>query len=560
MNNLSNQEATDITLKHLIRLYGMDKGVQIFQDAGANVFAYHGLAWSLGKENLAYFCELFLHNLLFDYDAGLVPLSKTHYEIWDEMQDAILHRNHTRHCYVFPRGFAKTSAITTPIAVWCALYRHSIFTVIASAIDKTAQDFIETIKSQIEDNQYIDSCFGKVINKSLRYNASEIELDVKPKRTKIQSVSSTSSIRGINYRGNRINLLLLDDFQDEKQIATEKGCSDMVARLNNGLLKALQNNNNHTIAVGTIQRKGDVYDTLLHSSLWIRRTERCILLDDIDYYFNHNKYWAKCKEMIKNSGKNRNALFDAENYYIKHEKAMCKGYPILWDNYDRFALFCEWAADPVSFKQERQCDINSLGEKRIKSLSAMASDEIEQQSFTKTILSVDPASTAKRKSDYSAFCVLSQGEDDIKYCRKALIGKMEFDEYINTVISLLEQYTDIEILSIEKQVYSGADVIKLKELIAKNPQLSNRPLVIINKNRSKNKDARIDAIIPEINFGKIAFNADDDEALAQIMEFSGTEYTAHDDMIDALADAVENLSAAEETPSMRVLPLSFLGL
>ncbi len=560
MNNLSMQDATDITLKHLIRLYGEEQGIQILQDAGSNVFAYHGLAWSLGKENLAYFCEVFLHGLLFDYDAGLVPLSKTHYEIWDEMQDAILNRNHTRHCYVFPRGFAKTSAITTPVAIWSALYAHSIFTVIASAIDKTSQDFIETIKSQLEDNQYIKKCFGDIINKSLRYNASEIELDIKPKRTKIQSVSSTSSIRGINYRGNRINLLLLDDFQDEKQITTEKGCADMISRLNNGLLKALQNNNNHTIAVGTIQRKGDVYDTLLHSDLWIRKTERCILLDDIDYFFNHNKHWMKCKQMIKNSGKNKNALFDAETYFMKHEKAMSKGYPIIWDNYDRFALFCEWAADPVSFKQERQCDINSLGEKRIKSLYAIPSAEIEKESFTKTVLSIDPASTTDQKSDYSAFCILSQGENDIKYCRKAIIDKLEFDDYIKMVIRLLEEYTDIDVLSIEKQVYSGADVIKLREMIAKNPMLANRPLTIINKNRSKNKDARINAIIPDINFGRIVFNQDDEEALEQIKEFAGAKYTAHDDMIDALADAVENLSTMEDAPAMRVLSLSVLGL
>ena len=91
--------------------------------------------------------------------------------------------------------------------------------------------------------------------------------------------------------------------------------------------------------------------------------------------------------------------------------------------------------------------------------------------------------------------------------------------------------------------------------------MRNRPITIINKSRTKNKDNRINAIIPDINMGRIIFNEDDIEALDQIKEFAGTAYTAHDDMIDALTDAVENINEVSDViPALRVLDLARFGL
>lgn len=560
INNLSEQSAKDITLKYLVALYGQDKGIKLFAESQNHLFDYHGLSWSLGKECFPYFCEIFLHDLLFDYSGDNVPLSDTHYEIWGELQDTILHRNNTRNCYVFPRSFGKSTTITIPIALWCGLYAFHPFIVIDSATEAQAQNFINTIKIQLEDNSFINRCFGEVINKNLKYNASEIELDLIPQRSKIQCVSSTSSVRGINYGSFRVGLLILDDAQDEKQLTSDKACADLVSRINNGILKALQNKNNHCIALGTVQRKGDLYDTFLHSPSWKTRIEKCIRVDDIDAYFRNSAGWQKVNEILKSKATNDNALYDAENYYLENKNDL--DFPIIWDNYDCFDLAKEYFEDSISFKKERQCDINSLGEKRITSLSAITSNEIESMDYTTTILSVDPAATNNKKSDYSAFCVLSKNsENQMKYARKMIIAKPEFDEYIDMIVGLLELYTDINIISIEKQVYMGADVTRLRERIMLHPELRNRTLTIINKSRTKNKDNRINAIIPDINMGRVIFNADDVEAIEQIKDFAGTAYTLHDDMIDALTDAIENINENDETiPALRVLDLAKFGL
>ena len=551
-----------ITLKHLISLYGEEQGLALFKANERNLFAFHGLAWALGKQSLHYFCEVFLHKLLFDYDNGNVPLSETHYKIWDELQDIILNHNNTRNVYVYPRGFGKSTTITIPVAIWCAMYCIHPFTVIDSSSDDQSAKFVETIKTVIEDNALLKSAFGEFINKNLKYNSTEIEFDIKPNRSKIQAVGSMSSVRGINYNSKRIGLLLLDDAQDEKQISTDASRDKFVDLIQSGILKALQNNDNHVIAVGTVRFKHDLYDTFIHSPGWIAKAQKCIQLEDIDRYFEENEHWQNVFKILRGKNINPTAQFDAENYYIEHKKEM--DFPVIWNNYDCFALACEYIGNVVAFKREFQCDIENLGVKRIKSISALPRRVIEQMPFGKTILSVDPASTTNKRSDYSAFCVLSENdENNLKYARRMISQKMEFEEYINTVIALLKEFTDIKLLSIEKQVYSGADVIKIRERIMLDQELCQRPLQILNKARPSNqsKDSRIDTIIPDINMGRIIFCEEDAEEIEQIAEFAGCKFTAHDDMIDALTDAMENIGTIkDDIPTVSFFPFSLLGL
>lgn len=560
INTLNIKDAEDITLYYLCKIHGEQEGLQLFLQDKSRLFAYHGLAWRLGKECLPYFCEIFLHNPLFDYSGDNIPLSKTHFEIWDELQDLMLNKNNTRNVYVLPRGFGKSTTITLVMAMWSALYCIHPFTVIQSATEAQAQGFINSIKIRLEDNEYIKNCFGDIINKDLKYNASEIELDIKPQRTKIQAVSSTQSVRGINYGTFRIGLLLVDDGQDEKQVVTPEACAAFVSRFNGGIMKALQSKNNHVIAVGTVIRRGDLYDELLNSAAWTSQIKKCALVDDISEFFNNNKHWQKVKSILYSKRTNPNAAFDAEAYYIKHKKKM--DFPLIWDVYNCYDLFKEWLDDTVTFKRERQCDINSLGEKQIHHLKDIPADEIERECFIKTILSVDPASTTGKKSDYSAFCVLSQAESGIYFARKCLIKKLKFEDYINQIIDLLVKYTDINTISIERQTYNGADVIRLKELILKHPELQQRTFTILNKARSKNKESRISALcVPTINSEQIIFNSDDADAITQIKSYCGVGLgsSTHDDMIDAVADAMENISQVTNGGTYSFISFSDVG-
>ena len=530
-------QAKQITLRYLIEKYGDSEGLKMFGANQNSLFKYHGLAWALGKDNFKYFCEIFLHDFLFDYSGDHIPLSQKHYDIWQELHTTLHKRNNTRDVFIFPREFSKTSAITIPFAIYAALYAIAKDIVILSSTVPRAKEFLSTIKHQIEGNNLITSCFGEIKNKKLLYNTEEIELDIKPDIIKIKCASGNTSLRGENNRGIRIQLLILDDSQDPEKLETDEQCRKLVNRIQGDALKALDNNHNHVIAVGTVYRKGDLYDTLIHSPVWRLHKEKLIQLDDVDYYFQSNQYWQEFRRILSSKSTNENAIYDAEEYYYQNKEKM--DFPVIWENYQCLTMAKEYFENPVLFKRERQCDIDNLGEKRITRISSLPAKDIESLEFTNTVLAVDPASTTNKKSDFSAFSVLSDTDNHIKYSRKLIIERLEFNDYINKIIDLLLAYPDIETISIEKQTYSGADVVKLREKIQQIPLLVNRPLNIINKARTKNKDSRIDTIIPDINMGRIIFNEEDTAAIDQISGFAGCAFTAHDDAIDALTESCQ---------------------
>ena len=238
-------------------------------------------------------------------------------------------------------------------------------------------------------------------------------------------------------------------------------------------------------------------------------------------------------------------------------------FTLLWQDYwsclDMALLYYE---NPVSFEQEMQGNIDNVGVKLFKTILTKQAYEIETETFKKTILSIDPAGTNRTgsKRDYYAFCILSENDAGIRFARKSLVHDFEMDNYINLTIQLLKDYPDITHLSIEKNVYSGADAIRIRELINKDADFHNRNITIINKARTGNKDNRISAIVGDVNMGRVIFNEEDTEAIQQLSDFCGTKFSLHDDYPDCLADAIENISQIETASKLTVLPFSFLGL
>jgi ABC-type multidrug transport system ATPase subunit len=81
----------------------------------------------------------------------------------------------------------------------------------------------------------------------------------------------------------------------------------------------------------------------------------------------------------------------------------------------------------------------------------------------------------------------------------------------------------------------GADVLKIKELIDKIPEMVNRKITFINEMQRKNKDEKISTTIGSVNNGQIIFNEEDRAFIAQVKDFAGQDFTEHDDAPDVVA-------------------------
>lgn len=563
---------TFLLYKYLLEV-GFDESEanKLILENSSNLFGYHGLAYQLGKMSLEFFCMYFLQDtFLVKEDNVAAPIAEVHREIWQDIQESVTGDGNNQIGRILPRGTGKSAFATFAATIWVHAYDLKKYTLICSDIGSTAEKFIKDIKNTFLENKYIEKTFGKLLDdKDKRYVCNSTQLELTNK-TFIEAISSSSPMRGRKYGNNRPDLIILDDFQSEDDCRTEEAREKKWKRFSDDVKYAVQKaviRNGKTIkkgttllALGTLQHKEDFYSRLIKQPTWKFKIQKGVLIDDfvnekdqkvngLDHYFNDG-FWLEFKNILFNF-KNENHLEDAKEFYWKHESEM--QYPLLWSEFwDCLDYALSYYENPTSFKQEVQSDVDSIGEKWFKTVATCSRKEIETHNFIKTMLCIDPASTAKGKSDYSAFLVGSQADNGLKYARKAELAKInartDFDKYIGHAIKLLREYPDITHIWLEKNTFNGADANLIENKINTDDILRTRNIEIINEMQKKNKDDKISTIIPYMNKGQIIFAEEDLEFIDQILDFRGQKYSVHDDAPDITAEfnnRIDNIQVVE---------------
>lgn len=524
-----------------------------------NLFGDHGLAWALGKRSIEFFCLYFLQDVFQPKpDNANRNLAPVHYEMWQEAENLFIHDKYDKLLAILPRGTAKTTIFDFAISVWLHAYQISPYTLVAGKTEQDAIDFIAITRQAFEENQYIIKAFGKLID-TKRFTVNKLELELSNK-TKIQAISSASSMRGKKYGNHRPFCIIADDYQSKADIITEearekkyrtwmddaKFAGDEAVYRDGKKIKMATK----FIVLGTILHKNCLMSRLLKNKDYKHILKKAVLVDDVDKLFNEDPYWSEFKRIYFNNKLNDPAAYAKEYYYQNQDNMQ---YPVLWpDKWDCLTLAIDYFEDSISFKQELQNDASKIGEKWFKSNRTQPKEEIESNHFTKTMLCVDCASTDTKKSDYFAFIIGSLAVNDFKYIRSGELLKLdartEFDKYISHVLKLLRDFEDCNTIYIEKNTFNGVDANRIEQEINKDPILSNRNIQIINEMQRKNKDQKISTVVSPVNNGRIIFCEErvQLEALEQLMDFAGQDFTGHDDFVDCLSEFNYRIDTLEE--------------
>lgn len=545
-DNNNNLYDVYILKKYLIKHYSEDTAIKLIKNNNINV-----LAKALGEIDIAFFCLYFLQDIFVVKDSNEArELSKDHYELWQVANECFIQDEYDKLNIICPRGFAKTTIFDLAISIWLVCYKKSKFTLIGAKKDDDATQFVDSIKKVFNENQRIISTFGKLIDrKKFKVNANEIEF---ANGMYIRAVGSASSVRGANFKGIRPTVVIADDYQDEKDILTEETREKKYNRWTKEIEqvgdKAVYRKGKKIkaatkiISIGTVLHIDCLMSRLSRNRDYHTILKRAIILKEgqtVDDIFNSN-LWRECKKIYFNDSL-EDSKKEAEKFYNQHKTKM--KFNVLWEEkWDCFKdLAIPYWENRLSFMSELMNDATSIGKKWFKSILTKSKEEIEDHKFIKTMLCVDPASTTKKKSDFTAMVVGSLATNGFKYMRELVLDKLEFNDYCQKVIDVLIAYPDITHVYIEKNTYQGADVVKIKELISKHPILKKRTLIFINEMQRKNKDEKISTIIDPVNNGQVIFVDDNKEFIDLILDFQGQAYTQHDDSTDITAECVNRL-------------------
>ena len=534
----------------MTKYYGEDKALILLKKYSNRL---DDLAKALGEKDIAFFNLYFLSDIFVPQDGNSArTLSQSHYEMFDLLNDTFVKDLYDKINIVVSRGWAKTTTGDLSLTVWAKCYKKSLFSVIGAKTDNDAQQFISSIRNVFTTNKKIIKVFGALIDdkrRDLKSNANEIELT---NGTCIRAIGSGTSLRGINWKSIRPTMLVMDDFQSEINILTDDArvkqynkwtkeveqCGDKAVFRNGKKIKSATK----IVSIGTVLHIDCLISRLIRNKDYKTFLRRAIILEDgqtADDIFD-SPLWSKCKRLYFND-KFEDSKSVAKEFYEEHKEEM--KFSVLWEEkWDCFNdLAIPYWENRQAFMSEMMNDATSIGEKWFKSVRTQSKEEIENHTFIKTMLCVDPASTTNKKSDYTAMVVGSQATNSFKYMRELVLDKFEFNKYCEKVVELLLMYEDITHIYIEKNTYQGADVVKIKELIAKEPKLRNKRYEWLNEMQRTNKDEKISTIIDNVNNGQVIFVDNNKEFIDLLLDFQGQKYTLHDDSADITAECVNRL-------------------
>lgn len=532
----------------------------------------------IGEKDITFFSLYFLRTTFIPSDDNSArELCEEHYKIWKVLSEAFVQDLYDKLNIVEPRGLAKSTICDKTLAIWLHCYKKSKFTLLGAKTADDAEQFLNSIKKEFLENELIKDVFGNLIDLKgkkpnskdyYKVNSGEIEFT---NDTYIRAVGSTTSVRGANWGGVRPTVVIADDYQSEVDVITEdarekkwnRWCKEVEEVGDTAVFRKGKKVKAATkfVSIGTVLHIDCLISKLSRNRDYHTIINRAVLLEDgqtIDDIFESD-LWLECKKIYFDD-KIEDPQIQARKFYEKHIDEM--KYPLLWEEkWDFFSdIAVKYWTNRKSFMSEKMNDASTLGVRWFKAIRTQAEEEIEDHTFLKTMLCVDPAGEQSRRSDFFAMAVGSLGENDFKYIRKMILAKMSYKQYCQTVIDLLKEYTDITHLYIEKNTYLGADVTTITEMIDKDYELKRRNIIILNEMSRKNKDERISTIIEEVNNGQLVFNNNNKDFTQQILDFQGTAYSPHDDAPDIIAELSRRLIEIEVKNIIRIMDRRKLGV
>lgn len=182
-----------------------------------------------------------------------------------------------------PRGFAKSTITDLVILAWVALFAKRRFIILISDTFTQATMQIETLKAELESNEFIKWLFGDVIGEL--WSTDDIIVggtlnngSMVPVR--IMAKGAGMKIRGLKFLNFRPDMIIIDDLENDELVQSEDRRRKLRNWLIRGVLPALAPNGIIRM-IGTVLHRNSLLSAILDQreefTGWQTRKYRAIL-------------------------------------------------------------------------------------------------------------------------------------------------------------------------------------------------------------------------------------------------------------------------------------------
>ena len=182
-----------------------------------------------------------------------------------------------RYAVGLPRGFAKTTFFKLMV-VWCILHSPKKFILLVGAAEDLALNTLADIMDML-GSPNIRALFGDW-DKQIYVNTQKLKVfHFRGRVIVLRAIGAESSVRGINRKNSRPDLILLDDIQKKEDAENAELAKKLLNWMTGTLMKAKSNFGCTYIFCGNMYPKNAILEKLKHASTWTSLIVGGILAD-----------------------------------------------------------------------------------------------------------------------------------------------------------------------------------------------------------------------------------------------------------------------------------------
>jgi hypothetical protein len=217
-----------------------------------------------------------------------------------------------KHAIGIPRGFAKTIILKLYV-VWLVLFSDRKFILIICNTAGHAENFIADVADMLSSPNIV-SIFGDWRAGGLEKDRQELKKFVFRGQTKIiAGIGSEGSVRGLNIKYVRPDIVLMDDMQNREQAANPEVASALFDWMLGTLMKACHPQRCVFIFVGNMYPfEGSILRKLKHSKEWTSFITGAILADGESLWPEHRSTADLMQELAFDTEQGRPQIFFSE--------------------------------------------------------------------------------------------------------------------------------------------------------------------------------------------------------------------------------------------------------
>lgn len=426
------------------------------------------------------------------------------------------------------RRHAKTAYLSNAYLCHQAVYRLKRYIVEVSETTDVAGDFIQWARNQLVFNEKLREDFGAILHARKSMNETDNKYEfITLTGTKVEAKGMGTQMRGLRHGSQRPDLFLLDDLESGDNTNTKELRAKNLNWFRTEMLEAL-GFGGICVYMGTIVH----YDSLLNHVLTKRKDFISRKFPAILKWSEREDLWQRWREIYNADREDAKDASDA--FYAENEAEMLRGTEILWPQAYTYKYFMEKreAIGTKAFNQEylgNPIDEESQVFKPEDLVYYTESDiDVEQLDI---YCGIDFA-MGKEKGDYSAIVTVGRSAAGICYVLDVYLERVHPDILLDTAVDKAMRYQYAG-MAVEAQQAQEWFADKLAQELQKRGYPSHTRMKQI-KQRTR-KSLRIEALLPDIQAGRIRFRRDQ-RLLLEMFELYPNHN--HDDGPDALSMAL----------------------